>query len=107
MQTILEILLVNVKAGNSKKSGQPYSISEAHCVLRDETGKAGAVGVLTVPKALEAVAVPGVFTASFAMEAPTFGEQAGKVIAVLKGLIPVPPGALRGGVAPSAVGVKG
>lgn len=103
MQTILEILLVNTKTGTAKKSGQPYSISEAHCILRDEAGKAGAVGVLTVPKDLEAVAKPGVFTAAFQMEAPTYGENQGKVIAVLKGLVPVPPGAFRGGVVPSAV----
>jgi hypothetical protein len=97
MQTILEILLVNTKAGNAKKTGLPYSISEAHCVLRDETGKAGAVGVLTVPKGLEAAAVPGIYTASFAMEAPTYGEMQGKVIAVLKGLVPVPASAFRAG----------
>jgi hypothetical protein len=106
MNTILEILLVNVKAGNSKKTGQPYSISEAHCVLRDTTGKAGAVGVLTVPKALEAVAQPGVYTASFTMEAPTFGENQGKIVAALSGLVPVPAGAFRGGVSPSAATVK-
>lgn len=106
MQTILEILLVNTKTGTAKKSGQPYSISEAHCVLRDETGKAGAVGVLTVPKDLEKIAVPGVYTASFALEAPTYGENQGKVVAALKGLVPVPSGAFRGGVVPSAVAAK-
>ncbi|GEM_PF-2328685 len=108
MQTILEILLVNTKSGNAKKSGLPYSISEAHCVLRDETGKAGAVGVLTVPKGLEAAAVPGIYTASFAMEAPTYGEMQGKVIAVLKGLVPVPASAFRGGLPHTlaAAGVK-
>lgn len=95
MQTILEILVVNTKTGTGKKSGQPYSISEAHCVLRDTDGKAGAVGVLTVPKDLEAVAKPGVYTASFALEAPTFGENQGKVVAALKGLVPVPAGAFR------------
>jgi hypothetical protein len=91
MQTILEILLVNTKTGNSKKTGQPFSISEAHCVLRDESGKAGAVGVLTVPKGMEARAVPGIYTASFAIEAPTYGDNQGKVIAVLKDLIPLAP----------------
>jgi hypothetical protein len=89
MQTILEILLVNTKTGTARKTGQPYSISEAHCVLRDETGKAGAVGVLTVPKDLEAMAVPGVYTASFALEAPTYGENQGKVVAALRGLVPI------------------
>lgn len=99
MQTILEILLVNTKTGVGKKTNQPYSISEAHCVLRDETGKAGAVGVLTVPKGMEASAVPGIYTASFAIEAPTYGDNQGKVIAVLKGLVPVPASAFKAGSA--------
>ncbi len=95
MQSILEILLINKKEGTGKKSGQPYSISEAHCILRNDDGTAGAVGVLTVPKSLEAVAKPGVFTAVFSLEAPTFGENAGKIIAALKGLTAVPDGAFR------------
>jgi hypothetical protein len=109
MQTVLEILLVNTTTGNAKKTGQPYSISEAHCVLRDETGKAGAVGVLTIPKGLEASAVPGIYTAHFAMEAPTFGENQGKVIAVLKGLVACPPEMFRRGTvaAGAAAGAAG
>ncbi|MBA2676136.1 cellulose synthase [Ramlibacter sp.] len=95
MHSILEILLVNTKTGTAKKSGQPYSISEAHCVLRDESGKAGAVGVLTVPKALEEVAKPGLYTASFTLEAPTYGENAGKIVAALSGLVPIPASALK------------
>jgi hypothetical protein len=95
MHSILEILLVNVKEGTSKKSGQPYKISEAHCILRNDDGTAGAVGVLTVPKQLEEVARPGVFTAAFSLEAPTFGENAGKIIAALKGLVPVPPASFK------------
>lgn len=101
MQTILEILIVNTKEGTAKKTGNAYKISEAHCVLRDETGAAGAVGVLTVPKELEAVAKPGTYTATFALEAPTYGENQGKVVAALKGLVPVPPGAFKGNRAPS------
>jgi len=108
MQTVLEILLVNTKTGNAKKTGLPFSISEAHCVLRDETGKAGAVGVLTIPKGMESRAVPGIYTASFAIEAPTYGENQGKVIAVLKDLIPLPPEAFRKGTAlnPAPAGAK-
>jgi hypothetical protein len=102
MQTILEILLVNAKEGTSKKTGQPFSIKEAHCVLRDQTGKAGAVGVLTVPKALESVAVPGTYTASFTLDAPTYGPDQGKVIASLSGLVPLPPSAQRAPLAAAA-----
>ena len=94
MQSILEILLVTVKSGTSKKSGQPYSISEAHCVLRNEDGTPGAVGILVVPKALEAVAKPGLFTAAFGLQAASFGEQQGRIVAVLAGLVGLPPKAM-------------
>jgi hypothetical protein len=95
MQSILEILLVTVKSGTAKKSGQPYAISEAHCVLRNPDGSPGAVGVLVVPKSLESVAVPGMFTASFGLIAATYGEQQGRIVAQLAGLIPVPSGAMK------------
>jgi hypothetical protein len=95
VQSILEILLVNVKAGVSKKTNQPYSISEAHCVLRNDDGTAGAVGVLQVPKGLEEAAKPGIYSAAFALEAPTYGENQGKIVASLKGLTALPPNAFR------------
>lgn len=91
MQSILEILVVTVKAGNAKKTGQPYSISEAHCILKNDDGTPGAVGVLVVPKALEAVAVRGTYTANFALQAASYGEQQGRIVAVLSGLTPLPP----------------
>lgn len=89
MQSILEILLVTVKSGTAKKSGQPYSISEAHCVLRNADGSPGAVGVLVVPKLLEEVAKPGIFTAAFGLVAASYGEQQGRIVAQLSGLVPV------------------
>jgi hypothetical protein len=89
MQSIIEILVVTVKSGVSKKTSQPYSISEAHCVLRNADGTPGAVGLLVVPKALEVAAVPGLYTATFGLNVPTFGEFAGKVSASLSGLVPI------------------
>lgn len=89
MQSIIEILLISVKAGNSKKTGTPYSISEAHCVLRNDDGTAGAVGVLVVPKPLEAVAKVGLFTATFGLMAASYGENQGRIVAALTGLVPV------------------
>lgn len=104
MQTILQILVINTKEGNAKKTGNPYKISEAHCVLRNDDGTPGAVGVLTIPKELEATAKPGTFTATFSLEAPTYGENQGKVVAMLKGLTEVDPSRFRKGTAlnPSA-----
>ena len=69
---ILEILVINVKSGKSKKSGNDYSIPEAQCILRNDDGSAAAVGVLVIPKALEDVAKPGIFTGSFALNPPVY-----------------------------------
>jgi hypothetical protein len=91
MQSIVEILVINTKEGVSKKAPfAPYKISEAHCVLRNDDGTAGAVGVLTIPRALEETAKVGLYTAGFSLEAKTFGEDAGKIVAQLKSLTPIP-----------------
>jgi hypothetical protein len=95
MQSILEILVINTKTGTSKKSGNAYSIPEAQCVLRNDDGSVAAVGVLVIPKHLEEVAKPGMFTGSFALEAATFGENQGRIVAKLTGLTLVPPSAQR------------
>lgn len=95
MQSILEILLVSIKTGVSKKTNAPFSISEAHCVLRNPDGTPGAVGVLVIPKSLEASAVVGTYTATFGLIAAGYGEQQGRIVAQLAGLTPLPPGALR------------
>lgn len=95
MQTILEILVVTNKSGKAKKTGNDYSINEAHCVLRNDDGSAGAVGVLVVPKALEEKAKPGMYTATFALQAAAFGENQGRIVAALVDLTAVPPGALK------------
>ena len=95
LQSILEVLLVTVKSGKSKKTGNDYAISEAHCVLRNDDGTPGAVGVLMVPKALEAVTKPGLFTAAFGLQAASYGPDQGRIVAVLTGLTPIPPGALK------------
>lgn len=89
--SILEILLVTNKSGKAKKSGNEYSINEAHCVLRNEDGTPGAVGVLVIPKQLEEVAKQGMFTASFGLVAAQYGENQGRIVAQLTGLTPVPP----------------
>jgi hypothetical protein len=88
MQSILEILTLSVKAGNSKKTGLPFSITEAHCVIRNDDGSAAAVGVLVVPKALEGSAKVGLFTATFGLVAGSFGDNQGRIVAQLAGLMP-------------------
>ncbi len=95
MQSLLEILVINVKAGTSKKSGAAYSIPEAQCVLRNDDGTVAGVGVLVIPKALEEHAKPGIFTGSFALEAASYGPDQGRIVARLTGLVPVPPNAIK------------
>ena len=95
MQSILQILVVNTKTGKSKKTGNDYSIPEAQCVLHNDDGTVAAVGVLVIPKHLEEAAKPGSYTGSFALEAATFGENQGRIVAKLVGLTPIPPSAMR------------
>jgi hypothetical protein len=93
--SILEILLINNKSGISTKTKQPFSINEAHCVLRNEDGSPGAVGVLVVPKSLEDKAKVGLFTASFGLVAGSFGETQGRIIAQLTDLTPIAASAIN------------
>lgn len=95
MQSILEILVINVKEGKAKKTGADYRIPEAQCILKNEDGTVAAVGVLVIPKALEDSAKPGTYTGTFALEAGAFGENQGRIVARLVGLTPLPPGFFR------------
>ena len=96
MQSILEILVINVKEGTAKKTGAAYRIPEAHCVLRNDDDTVACVGVLVIPKDLEEVAKVGQkYTASFALDVAGFGENQGRIVARLVGLTPIPPGRAR------------
>ncbi len=86
MQSILEILVINTKVRQVKKTGQDYSIPEAQCVLRNDDNTVAAVGVLVIPKHLEEVAKPGLYTGTFALEAAAYGENQGRIVAKLTGL---------------------
>lgn len=93
MQSIIQVLKVNdLKSGTSKKTGQPYEMQDAECLLLDDAGAIQAVGVLDIPKSLRDVVKPGTFTASFGLRR---GIMTGKIEAVLTGLTPVPAKAQR------------
>ena len=102
MQSFLVILAITVEEGTSKKTGQAFRIPKAQCVLRNDDQSVAAVGVLNIPKALEEVAKPGLFTGTFALVASTYGESKGEIVARLTGLVAVPPSALRKGAPVSA-----
>ncbi len=95
MHSILEILVITVEEGTSKKTGQPFRIPKAQCVLRNDDNTVAAVGVLNIPKQLEEVAKPGLYTGTFALVASSYGDSKGEIVARLTGLNPVPPSAVR------------
>lgn len=88
MQAVIQILKVNeLKTGVSAKTGKPYEVQDAECVLLDEHGNPDQIGVLPVPKALRDTIRPGVFTGTFALK-PDFSSR--RIEAVLTGLTAVP-----------------
>lgn len=88
MQAVIQILKVNdVKSGVSSKSGKPYELQDAECVLLDDHGAPSQIGVLNIPKDMRGKVQPGVFTGSFALRPDL---QSRRIEAVLTGLNPVP-----------------
>lgn len=90
MQSIIQVLKVNdLKSGISRKTGNPYEIQDAECILLKDDGSVDQVGVLQVPKSLRDKVHPGVFTGSFALRS---NMQSRQIEAVLTDITPVPPG---------------
>jgi hypothetical protein len=66
--SFIQIIKVNeARKGVSKKTGNPYEMQDAECMLLDETGLPQTVGVLMIPKDLMGKVVPGVYAASFTL----------------------------------------
>lgn len=64
----IKVIKVNdVRKGTSKKSGNPYEMQDAECLLLDEAGVPSTVGVLMIPKDLMGKVVPGDYAASFTL----------------------------------------
>lgn len=88
MQAVLQILKVNdLKSGVSKKTGNPYELQDAECVLLDDKGAPSQIGVLSIPKELRGKVEPGVYTGNFALRPDL---QTRRIEAVLTGLNAVP-----------------
>jgi len=86
MQSIIQILKVNdLKSGTSKKTGNPYEMQDAECLLLKETGEVDQVGILQLPKDLRGVAQPGVYLGTFALRRDM---ASARINAVLTGLQP-------------------
>lgn len=88
MQSIIQILKLNdPKTGTSSKTGKPYDMQDAECLLLKEDGSVDQVGVLQIPKQLREVVKPGTFTATFALNS---NYASRRIEAVLTGLVPLP-----------------
>ncbi|MFE1572230.1 hypothetical protein ACFIQG_10470 [Comamonas odontotermitis] len=85
--SIIEILKVGDIRSGVGKTGKPWQMQEAECILRDQDGGVVQVGVLDVPRDLIDNLRPGVYTASFTLSAH---YQSRKIGAQLVALTPLP-----------------
>ena len=84
----LTILSVNTRSGISQKSGRPYTIREAQCILEQSMDGIASivVGVINLPEAL-ADREPGDYLAEFAL-AQGNGQDAGRLVPRIVSLMP-------------------
>jgi hypothetical protein len=65
-KNLLEILSINVQSGVSKKTGQPFSLPKAQCILKSGDGTIR-IGELMLPKDM-AETKPGKYLAEFELD---------------------------------------
>jgi hypothetical protein len=86
MHSIIDILKLNeVRKGVSQKTGKPYEMQDAECLLLTDSGEVDQVGVLQIPKDLMGKVTTGKFIGSFSLR-PNL--QTRRIEAVLVGLQP-------------------
>ena len=89
MQSLIKILKVNeIRKGISVKTNKPWEMQDAECLLMNDDGSIGSVGVLQLPKALMGANLPAVgdYSAKFTLQS---GMTDRKINAVLVGLTPI------------------
>ncbi|MFM0450064.1 cellulose synthase [Paraburkholderia nemoris] len=84
----LTILSVNTRSGISQKSGRPYTIREAQCILEQSVDGVSSiiVGVINLPEKL-AESPAGDYLAEFAL-AQGNGQDAGRLVPRIVSLVP-------------------
>lgn len=89
MQSLLNILKVN-EPRTGVKDGREWKMQDCECILVNEDGTFGNVGVLMLPKHLTGDAAPkvGVYAGSFAL---MVAQKDRRIMAQLTALIPIPP----------------
>lgn len=85
MQSIIQILKLNdVREGVSAKTGKPYKMQDAECLLLKDTGEVDQVGVLQIPRDLLGTVAPGVYLGSFALRPDMATRRIGAVLVGLQ-----------------------
>jgi len=84
----LTIVAINIRSGIAQKSGRPYTIREAQCILEQASDGVSSVvvGVINLPETL-ADREPGEYLAEFAL-AQGGGPDAGKLVPRIISLLP-------------------
>lgn len=86
LTSIIRVLKLNeARKGVSQKTGKPYEMQDAECLLLTADGEIDQVGVLQIPKDLMGKVTAGDFIGSFALR-PNL--QTRRIEAVLTGLQP-------------------
>jgi len=82
----IKVIKVNeVRKGTSKKTGKPYEMQDAECLLLAEDGTPSTVGVLMIPKDLLGKVTPGDYAAAFTLGT----DMERRIIAKVTQLTPV------------------
>lgn len=84
----LTILSINTRSGTSQKTGRPYAIHEAQCILQGvvEGVEKIVVGVINLSEEL-AKSQPGEYLADFSLS-PGRGGDSGRLVAQVVSLVP-------------------
>lgn len=90
--SVVQVLKVHDPREGIGKTGKPWKIQEAECILLDGDGAVAQVGVLDVPRDLVGLIAPGNYTASYSMRAHW---QTRKIGPELVALTRIPPAAER------------
>jgi hypothetical protein len=89
--TVIQVLSVESTPGKKPgPDGVLPTFYAARCVLFQDDGKTvNTVGRLRIPKPLVPIVKEGMFTASFALTVPDYGNDKGDVVSQLTSLIPI------------------
>lgn len=89
--SLITVLKVNEPKPVKTKSGKDIFIHTAECMLLDDQGGILKVGQLGFPDTMKDTVRPGEYAASFGLTVSEYGQDQGRIVARLTGLLPAPP----------------